>query len=1248
MKNVNTPLSRRLILYMVLCSSAITFIISANQLYREYQAELEVIDDALAQIKTVHVGTVMETLWVFDIDKLLIILEGISHIHDIEYVAVFENDKELISVGEVISSNHISDSFPLIHRAKQTENIIGNLKVVIDLGPTYSRILDKAIYIVASNAIKTVIVAGLMLLIIYQVVTRHLTRIAAYLNDIQTGQAREPLVLDRERSSTTRKDDLDFVVESINNYLSEISGYLVENKMAGQLLLETSELSQRIIENAPIGMAIYDSTGQCITTNTAYAEMGGGTQQQVLEQNYNHLESWKNSGLLDAAKRSLNQQKKVREEIEILTTFGRQSIFDVYFMPFETGGEQHLLFMIDDITTRRQNQAEIDKHRNRLELQFEERGTELQLARDELVLIIDTLNGYAYRDVIDETSKETETCVYMTNGVKKLTGYTADEFLGKERKTYPDLIHPEDSEMVWAKVKEAVDTHQEFESHHRIHTRDGEVRWVYERGHGVYDENGEPRFVAGYIIDDHERMKGEIELEKHRNHLEQLVEERTRESKQAREELLLIIGTLNGYVYRDLVDELPDLGFAADNSVYITGGIERLTGYTADELMGKEVEATFSGLMHPDDRDIIYAKTREAIAANQDFELNYRIIKRDGEECWVYERGRGVYDENGEVIYMEGYVIDDSRRKKAETELVEYRDHLEQLVEERTRESTQAQNELTMVIDTLNGFVYRDKFVELSILGSKTEQPVYLTKGVEVLTGYTSAELVDEREMTFPDLIHPEDVDMVWEKVKAAISANRSFELNYRIITRDGEERWVYERGRGVYDENGEPQFIEGYVLDDHERKKAETELVEYRDHLEQLVEERTRELELAQVEMVLVVDTLNGYLYRDAVDQLLVKGQESEKPVYITKGIERLTGYSASELSGKDGITFPDIVHPEDIELMWEKVRKGVDAHQEFEINYRIQTRDGEERWVYERGHGVYDENDEPVFVEGYVIDDHERKIAETELEKYRDHLEQLVEDRTGELEDAQTELVRQGRLATLGQLTATVSHELRNPLAALRASIYTIKKLSHENSNVTFARAVQRSERTIGRCDRIIDELLDYTRITELRLSDILMDEWLNSIIAEQNIPEEINLQKNYSLPELVLSIDAERLRRAIVNVVENACQAMLVNQQPGHYIDDSRLAIETRQEKQGVAISITDSGSGISSDVLEKIYEPLFSTKGFGVGLGMSVVKQIVEQHGGNVIIDSELGKGTTVTVWLPIEMPVEIRTETVMAE
>ncbi len=244
--------------------------------------------------------------------------------------------------------------------------------------------------------------------------------------------------------------------------------------------------------------------------------------------------------------------------------------------------------------------------------------------------------------------------------------------------------------------------------------------------------------------------------------------------------------------------------------------------------------------------------------------------------------------------------------------------------------------------------------------------------------------------------------------------------------------------------------------------------------------------------------------------------------------------------------------------------------------------------------------------------------------------------------LRSTQDELVRKNRLAILGQLTATVSHELRNPLGAMRPSLYIVRKLmSNEDSRLT--QAVERIDRSITRCDHIIDELLDFTRIQNLEPRPTAIDDWLGGVLNELTVPQGISVVRKPGLPGLETMLDPDRLRRAVINVYDNACQVMLEDTAAGNS-KALTLTVATRQQDGRIEIAFADTGPGIAADVLARIFEPLFSTKSFGVGLGLPTIKQIMEQHGGGIEVDSEVGHGTCMMLWLPVHPSPSINSAT----
>jgi PAS domain S-box-containing protein len=335
---------------------------------------------------------------------------------------------------------------------------------------------------------------------------------------------------------------------------------------------------------------------------------------------------------------------------------------------------------------------------------------------------------------------------------------------------------------------------------------------------------------------------------------------------------------------------------------------------------------------------------------------------------------------------------------------------------------------------------------------------------------------------------------------------------------------------------------------------------------------------------------------------------------------------------------------------LKWQQIIEKSGSVVDYE--HRIRRKDGVERDCLLTS-TVRRMEDDSIQYQSIARDITERKRAEEKLIRYRDHLAELVTERTRKLEKAQGNLIRQERLAALGKLTATVSHEIRNPLGTINTSVFAIGDALERNQMERVERALKLTERNIRRCDKIITELLDFTRKRELNPEPLVIDSWLGTLLDEQQYPEGIASKCDFHTG-ICLPIDREYMRRAITNVITNAVQAMEDEESQGR-----ELKVESAVAGDRLEIRIIDNGIGISADILEEVFEPLFSTKSFGVGLGLPIVKDIMEAHGGGIAIKSNRGRqgsqelpgsgeepatgGTTVVLWLPISATEQVQSE-----
>ncbi len=302
------------------------------------------------------------------------------------------------------------------------------------------------------------------------------------------------------------------------------------------------------------------------------------------------------------------------------------------------------------------------------------------------------------------------------------------------------------------------------------------------------------------------------------------------------------------------------------------------------------------------------------------------------------------------------------------------------------------------------------------------------------------------------------------------------------------------------------------------------------------------------------------------------------------------------------------------------------------FSCEMRVFSDDGNLHWVLDRGLAQRGGDGRAHRMAGSIVDITERKRIEQELTRYREKLEALVRARTAELEAVQGELLRNERLATIGQLAATVSHELRNPLGTIRNSFAAVSARL-DTPEPVIGRALERIDRNIERCSAIVEQMLDYARTPTPRRDPVEVDPWVHRVLDEVTPAPPITLTRRLGC-EAVAEIDAVRLRQAIANLVRNAAQA-LATDPPREAAPE--IVVRTAREDECLVLEVIDNGPGIAAEVQDQVFEPLVSTKAFGVGLGLALVRQTARLHGGEASFRSRRGAGTHFTLRLPLTPP-----------
>lgn len=245
----------------------------------------------------------------------------------------------------------------------------------------------------------------------------------------------------------------------------------------------------------------------------------------------------------------------------------------------------------------------------------------------------------------------------------------------------------------------------------------------------------------------------------------------------------------------------------------------------------------------------------------------------------------------------------------------------------------------------------------------------------------------------------------------------------------------------------------------------------------------------------------------------------------------------------------------------------------------------------------------------------------------KYQSVAEQLAEANRS-LSLAEAAVRRSERLAALGQLTAGLAHELRNPLGTMKASAEVLHKNLQTGDEVT-RELTEFISSEVDRMNNLITRFLDFARPLELQLEETELTEVINNaikIFENRQPPLDVSVYRNFSPDIRPLPLDGELMQLVIHNLLENAAQATPAG---------GAVTIKTRPLSGGVEVSVIDRGSGIAPEDRESIFNPFFTTKSDGIGLGLAIVSKIVDEHGGNLSVESEAGQGSVFRIVLPTQ-------------
>ncbi len=470
---------------------------------------------------------------------------------------------------------------------------------------------------------------------------------------------------------------------------------------------------------------------------------------------------------------------------------------------------------------------------------------------------------------------------------------------------------------------------------------------------------------------------------------------------------------------------------------------------------------------------------------------------------------------------------------------------------------------------------------------------LYTSPPTKNVLGYDHSELIGHSMFEW---MHPEDVPGVLEIFQGLLK-NPGVTINAtcRMRRKDGTWRWMEGSGCNLLHQPAVAAVVVNY-RDITERKKAQLAIEE------------------SELRFRTMADTAPVMIWMSGPD-----GHYS----FFNKAWITFIGNVADD-EFKNG--WRQRIHPEDFSRCTQIYSKAFADREKFTLDYRLKREDGVYRWVLDTGvPRVSSDGYFGGFI-GSCIDITDRKSAEEVLKRDKDSLVQMIDERSKELIKTQKELKQFSRLADIGTLAATVAHELRNPLGVIHLAAYNLRK---EKSDLNANKHLVNIEKKVWEGNQIIDNLLSYARIKipnyeNVRILNIL-DECVAS--AQGRFEEKgVIIEKKYGEGLDFIEADPNQIRDVFLNILNNACQSFIT---PG-----GKIELKIVRDGDMVKVSVQDTGVGIAPEDLDKVFEPFFTRKSKGTGLGLTICNELVNLHQGKIEINSRQGQGTTVTISLPV--------------
>jgi len=768
-------------------------------------------------------------------------------------------------------------------------------------------------------------------------------------------------------------------------------------------------------------------------------------------------------------------------------------------------------------------------------------GTHIDITENKIFREMLQQSEGKYRDLIDKLDDIIWTLdlnlhtTYVSPSIKKKLGFTPEERMAQDPgEQMTPSSYAKVTELLMQELSRekegSADPNRTIKVEVEFYHKNSSTLWTENVISGIRDENGILIGIHGVSRDINDRKKAEGAL------------------KESEEKYRALVETTSDWVWE--VDQ---------NGIYnyVNPKVTDMLGYDPMEVMGK----TPFDFMPSDEAERIGEIFKKSVAACEPFVgLENINLHKDGRQVVLETNAVPILDSSGNMMGYRGIDRDITDRKQAEKKL---------------RESEIKHKAL---VQNIPGMVYR----------AHADWSAEIISGSEEISGYTNEEL-NSRKESWLSIIHPDDRDEVLREGTVLANEQKDAVQRYRIVTKNGDIRWIEDRKVSLFSKKGEFQGIEGIVFDITDHMQMEMALLGSEERYRNIVE-RTDDL-IAQV---------NG----------------KARFTYVNHIAEEIFGLPKDECIGASVF---DFIHTDDKDRMILWFNESVGGHEEKStIEHRVVNKiTGKIHDMLWTCNFSYDQK-------GSLI-----------------HINSTGKDLT-DYKSLKARLMQVQKMEAIATLAGGVAHQFNNALSVITGNLELLE--THALGDENIANYMKPMRETAHRMARLTNQLLAYARGGKYQDTIISPSDFVRETLPliKYTMRPEINIDTNLPRGILPVKADTTQMQMVFSAVMQNASEAIE---------GDGRILISTQNKeidkayadnyeglKPGsyVSFTIEDDGKGMDEETRKQVFEPFFTTKFQGRGLGMAAAYGIVKNHNGYISVESELGKGTTVRFLLPVAL------------